>query len=844
MPDGSRLTLRAPVTGVLVPLERVPDPVFARHMVGDGVSLDPLGGRLVAPCDGEVTQVHASHHAVTITHASGVEVLLHVGLDTVSLLGRGFTPHVALGDRVRAGNLLLEFDLDRVASAARSLLTQMVVPTMDLVTQVIPHTGTVREGRDVAAELVLAVRERRPEAGASRRAAVSESILVPNSAGLHARPAALLAALAKRFESKILLQHEGESANAKSLTAILALAVGGGDKVVVSAHGPDAADAVAHLAGALAEGLGEGAGEASAVEGVGVPDGDGVPAPLEAGVFAGVPASPGVAEGTIVQVRRDDVAVPADASDKHEERRLLNAALDRADLHLRALADSLAEQTDASHAGIVAAHAEFLSDPELLDLATSAIDAGRSAPFAWRAAYEAYADRLAGLPNPVLASRAADVRDAGLRVLRELTGHRMGRQDLPLGAILVAEDLTPSDAASLDRTRVAGFATTKGGSSSHVAMLARSLDIPAIAGIDPRVLDLPEGTPAILDGFRGVVRIDPSPDERVRVTERRRRLAERRERELAEAFEPALTTDGRRVGVVANIGSPQDARDATAHGADGVGLLRSEFLFFGRPIAPGEDEQAALYAEVARTLDPGQPLVIRTLDVGGDKRLPYLPMPREENPSLGERGIRVGLARPEILRTQVRAILRAASAGARLRMMFPMIATLRDFRRARELVEGERRSLGVSPVPIGIMVEVPSVALLADRFAEEADFFSIGTNDLTQYTLAMDRGHPKLAPQVDGLDPAVLRLIADAVRAAHERDRWVGICGGLGADPQAVPVLVGLGVDELSVTVPTVPAVKSQVRELSFGQCQELAQRALRCDAAEGVRRLIPAEEM
>ncbi|NCD17774.1 MAG: phosphoenolpyruvate--protein phosphotransferase, partial [Actinobacteria bacterium] len=461
-----------------------------------------------------------------------------------------------------------------------------------------------------------------------------------------------------------------------------------------------------------------------------------------------------------------------------------------------------------------------------------------------RGAYTTYAARLAKLHNEILAGRAVDVRDVGQRVLEELTGQRAEKEELPVGSILVAEDLTPSDTASLDRERVAGFATTSGGATSHVAILARSLDIPAVAGIEARALDLPNGSRVILDGAKGTVRINVTEDEVAKIRERQARHAERRAAELAAAEQPAVTSDGHHVEVVANIGGLDDAVAAMGKGAEGVGLLRSEFVFMGRAKAPSEDDQAEVYTAIAEALKPGQPLVIRTLDVGGDKPLPYLPIPREENPFLGERGIRVGLDRPDILRTQVRAILRAAGAGAKLQVMFPMIATMEDFRLAKRVFEEERAKLGVDPVPLGIMVEVPSVAVMAEQFAAVVDFFSVGTNDLTQYTLAMDRGHPKLAPQVDGLNPAVLGLIANAVKAAHAHGKWVGVCGGMGSDPQAVPLLVGLGVDELSVSIPAIPSVKAQIRELTLAQCQELAARALTQDSAAAVRALVPADEI
>jgi phosphocarrier protein FPr len=412
---------------------------------------------------------------------------------------------------------------------------------------------------------------------------------------------------------------------------------------------------------------------------------------------------------------------------------------------------------------------------------------------------------------------------------------------IPVGSILIAEELTPSDTAKLNPREVLGFATVGGGATSHVAILARSLDIPAVAGIEPRALDLPNGADVILDGGKGQMRINPDPAELERITAAQQRLAEKKAADLASALEPASTTDGHNVEVVANIGGLEDAEKGMKLGAEGVGLLRSEFLYLDRTAAPSEDEQAEIYSDIARALN-GKPLIIRTLDVGGDKPLAYLPMPREENPFLGIRGVRIGLDRPEILRTQVRAILRA-SKGNRLRMMFPMIATLDEIRSVKGLVEEERAKVPDSdPVELGIMVEVPAAAIMARQFAREVAFFSIGTNDLTQYTLAMDRGHPKLAAKADAMNPAVLRLIAQTVEGAAAEGKWVGVCGGLASDPQAVPILVGLGVKELSCSVPAIPAVKAEVRARSLSECQTLAQQALAQDTAAAVRALVPLD--
>ena len=852
---GTRVTLLAPVTGVLVPIEQVPDPVFAGRMVGDGVSIDPLENTLVAPCDGEVVHLHPSLHALTIRSPEGLEVLTHIGLDTVRMRGEGFEVRVKVGDQVSAGDPLIVFDLDLVATQAKSLLTQMVVAnTADMLSGLEPATGFVTAGRDVCATAILAAPAEPVEGAAARqpgKKVTSDAIIIPNPVGLHARPASVLSSLAAQYESDVTLIRGEDQGNAKSVMAIMGMEVRFRDKVRISAYGADADAAVKDLAEQLRVGLGEEGAvpieEAGEEHAPAAPVAAVAPAPRrrsdDPNVLLGVSASPGLGVGTVLQIRHEEIEVEENSNDRHRERRRLNDAIDRSAVQLTALEDRLAAQADAEKAAIFAAHREILRDPELLDLASSAIDKGKTAAYAWRAAYTNYADKLAGLKNEVLAGRAIDVRDVGSRVLEEITGQRREKALIPPGSILVAEDLTPSDTASLDPSKVAGFCTTAGGASSHVAILARALDIPAVAGIEPRALDIPEGTRVILDGAKGTLRQNVTEEEVARIRARQERQAQRRAIELQHADEPATTTDGHHVEVVANIGGLEDAQAAMTKGAEGVGLLRSEFVFMDRRTAPTEDEQAQIYTDIAKALKPGQPLVIRTLDVGGDKPLPYLPIAPEETPFLGQRGVRVGLDRPEILRTQVRAILRATEAGAKINVMFPMISTIEDFRLAKAIFEEERHALGVPAVPVGIMCEVPSTAVMAHQFAAEVDFFSVGTNDLTQYTLAMDRGHPKLAPQVDALNPAVLGLIAECVRGAHAAGRWVGVCGGAASDVQAVPLLVGIGVDELSVSVPAIPSVKALIRSLSLERCQELAAQALGAESAAAVRALVPLDD-
>lgn len=843
---GTGVLLTAPLSGRLVPIEQVPDPVFAQKMVGDGVSIDPISQSLLAPCDGEVIQLHPSHHAITIKTANQLEILIHIGLDTVTLRGQGFTPKVKVGDRVRVGDRLIDFDADYVALNAKSLLTQIVITNSDQVARFAPRSGHVTAGRDPVLELALAGTEAVSPVTDGSEVVTSEAIVIPNPTGLHARPAAVLANLAKKYKSDIRLKFGDKKTNVRSVVGVMGLSIDNGDTVTLEATGPDAAAAMTELTAALRSGLGEAGATPVATTASKAAADISAPPPRprsdDPNLVLGVAASPGVAVGYLHRVQQQEIAVTERADNPNTERRQFEQAIGQAKLEIEALRAKVHGQGNPQKAAIFSAHQELLEDPELVDATISAIDQGKSAAYAWKQTYTEQADQLATLTNELLAQRANDLRDVGGRVLRILTGVSTETTSYPENTILAAEDLTPSDMATLDRSKVVGFCTVAGGATSHVAILARSMDIPAIAGSEPRVLELSNGTPVILDGSKGTLRLHPSPEEMERVKQRLVRIKAKRERDFASKDQPAITTDGHRMEIVANIGNVEDAKQAVALGGEGVGLLRSEFVFMERSAAPTEEEQTDIYSAVAQILGPERPLIIRTLDVGGDKPLPYLPMPHEENPFLGERGVRIGFDRPEILRTQLRAILRSSTLG-NVRVMFPMIARLEEFRMAKGMLEEERQKLGVAPIPVGIMVEIPAAAVIADQFAKEADFFSVGTNDLTQYTLAMDRGHPKLAPYCDGLEPAVLSLIGMAAKAANRQGKWCGICGGIGSDPQAVPLLIGLGVKELSVSIPTIPSIKAQVRELNYADCQRLAAQALAAGTAANVRNLSPLAE-
>ncbi|MDR2352375.1 MAG: phosphoenolpyruvate--protein phosphotransferase [Deltaproteobacteria bacterium] len=832
--------LIAPVTGLITPLDQVPDPTFAQKLVGDGVAIDPTAEQLVSPCDGKVTQIHSSGHALTVTTPDGLEILMHIGLETVSLKGNGFTPLVQQGQEVKVGDPLINFDADYIIHNATSLLTIVVISNTELTSNIVSSSGFAQAGKTNLLELTLASSSG-PSIQTTFNTSTSEPIVILNPAGLHARPSAVLVNHAKQFKSEITLTKEdGTKGNAKSVVSIMGLEVKAHDRVVLKAEGQDARDALDALVPLLASGLGENLHGQPAQEPQAKPI---KKVSTDPNLFLGISASPGQALGKIFQLRYQEIVVPETGKSPAEESLRLNEAIKLAQQELKELQNQMRLRAEAGKAAIFAAHEELLEDPTLISEANYAISQGKSAAYAWQRAYTAQAEKLAQLNNELLAGRANDVRDIGRRVLLHLTDSQKAKPELPNNVILVAEDLTPSDTASLDRSKIQGFAITGGSATSHASILARAANIPAIAAIEERSLQIPSGTPAVLDGDLGELRLYPSKDEVNSIKNKQRKAQDIRKSELAEALAPACTIDGHQIKVVGNIGGLAEANEIPELGGEGVGLLRSEFLFLQRAEAPRQEEQEAVYTSIAKALGPDRDLVVRTLDVGGDKPLAYLPLPQEINPFLGVRGIRLNLLGADLFKSQVRAILKAAPF-TKLHIMFPMVTTIEELKQAKDIVLQEKEILGIqAPVKVGIMVEVPAAALLADVLAKEVDFFSIGTNDLTQYTLAIDRGHPRLAKMADALNPAVLRLISMTVLSAHENGKWVGICGGIAGDTLAVPVLIGLGVDELSVSGGSIPAIKAMVRKQSLERCEFVAQKILKMSTSQEVRAYLQKNE-
>lgn len=706
-------------------------------------------------------------------------------------------------------------------------------------------------------EIITALTEEKPPAqseGTLRSVDFSQgfewTVLYPS--GLHARPASDWIEALKPFQAELRLRKGPEIADARSLISILQLGLAYGDKVFVSAQGVQAKEALERLQETMNSLIQREEEQSRQQPKKETPvsakkllyrTGDWQPQdPVS--IVEGVSASPGLVIGTLQKLESFSLDVedhPLSASDVLKEVARFEKALVEAQRDIEVVAHETATKIGAAEAQIFKAQEGLLQDPSLLQALARKLMEGHALAWSWKQLIQEQALKLEALGQPLLAARAADLRDVGMRVLKILTGvanetSSVSRQFGPQ-TLLVARELTPSQTASIDPTYVRGFCTSLGGPTSHTAILARTLGLPAMVGAGDSLLLVPEGSVAILDGDQGRLFLNPSENDLKSAKDWiEKRKAEEQEEAESRSL-PAQTADGWRIEVAANVNNVRQLPAALAAGAEGVGLMRTEFLFLERKSAPTEEEQFETYASIVEALQ-GRPVIIRTLDIGGDKQVPYLNLPHEDNPFLGVRGVRLCLRRPDLFYPQLRAMYRVASKVGPLSIMFPMVTTIEEVKELRRISEEVRQSLAAPQVPLGIMVEMPSVAVLAEKFARHVDFFSIGTNDLTQYTLAIDREHPELAPLADSLHPAVLRLIEKTVLGAKAHGKWVGVCGGLAGHPLGALILAGLGVQEISMSASDIARVKAEIRRRTRDEVQSLAQKALDCETLEEVKEL------
>jgi phosphoenolpyruvate-protein phosphotransferase/dihydroxyacetone kinase phosphotransfer subunit len=667
------------------------------------------------------------------------------------------------------------------------------------------------------------------------------SITIVNPLGLHARPAALFVKAASRFKSEIRVRNvtlDTPPVNGKSVNGLALLDARKGNRIAIVAEGPDADEALGTLRELVHSGFGEDHLPTEAPTPQRIPSN-------KPNTLTGIPVSSGIALGPA-----HIFIAPKTEFEKHRiedpeaEWARLEEALIRSKEEVAMVRQEAVSNLGKYDAAIFDVHLLILEDPTLLGPVHKRIFREHlSAEAAWQAQVEEIAGRYARSSNALLSTRASDILDVGARVLRRLTGPAgLPTVGIDSPSIIVAHELTPSETAALDSKNTLAICTVLGGPTSHSAILARRLGVPAVLGLGENLMEISEGTLLAVDGVRGEVTIRPNSAVR---SEFETRLKEWHQRHPPSAVRrgTAVTRDKQDIAVLANIATPSDAQSALEYGAEGVGLLRTEFLYLDRRTPPTEDEQVESYRVIFAVMS-GRPITVRTFDIGGDKAVPYISATNEKNPFLGLRGLRLALDRVDLLRTQLRAILRAGK-GHEVKVMFPMVATVDEIRRARTIFEDVMGELRTQQIPIaesielGIMIETPSAALLASAIAPLVGFFSIGSNDLTQYTLAADRTNSRTATLTDGMHPAVLRLIKQVVDEAHRRGKRVGLCGELSSDPTVTPILVGLGLDELSMNPQAIPGVKAVIARITVNEARTVADRALAQDSAEDVRALV-----
>jgi multiphosphoryl transfer protein len=686
-----------------------------------------------------------------------------------------------------------------------------------------------------------------PESRQNEGDFLATTVIVRNPHGLHARPAALFIREAARHESEIKVRNLSSGrgpASAKSISGLASLQILQGHEIQISARGPGAEAVLGALRAAVKAGLGERLDSP-----VSPPSpADSAPGGIVQS-YAPIAVSGGIAIGELFFAHAIDDKIPTDkVDDTTLEREKLRKAIKKAKIELARDEESLRQSLGKEEADIFRAQALVLDDPALVEAAERFIqDDHANAALAWQRSYQSVANAYQSLEDEYMRQRAADVEDMGFRVLKALGIRRLQISYPPRPGILVTEDLTPADVAGLSRELVLGVICLKGGKTSHAAILLRARGVPAIAKaeslLEQAKLDSTDGAAiAAFDGESGELWLNPATDKLQELRERKERQDKEAERLARLSQEQAITKDGHVVAVFANLGQTAEAAEALERGAEGVGLFRTEFLFLDRDDAPSEDEQFEALRELLKAMGR-RPVVIRTLDIGGDKVAPSLGLAREANPFLGMRGIRLCLNRRELFRAHLRAILRAGYGGD-FRVIFPMITDSEEFREA--LSELEKAHLALEseakdhawPILTGVMIEVPSAALFIDQLAQTADFFSIGTNDLTQYVLAADRDNPELGRFQDALHPAVLRLISHITTAAHQHGKHVGVCGEAASDPLAALLLVGLGMDELSLAPFLIPRIKDAIRSASKGEMEALCRKAQTLATASQVRAL------
>lgn len=841
----------APVGGLVKPLSDSPDAVFADKMLGDGIIVAPSDktATIVAPVTGIIKTLNENLHALVIEEkTTGVEVLIHVGINTVSLGGKGFElaktggflgKKIKVGSHVIAGQPLITADFDFIRSKGLSDLVMMIITNHPGSLIKTEATGQIEAGKplfsmnDVALSPALAATSTDLSLLAS-----SEWITIINPTGLHARPTARLVNLTKSVVGTVIIEQEnGTQADAKSTTAIMSMGIHKDQKVRFWA--PKLSD-LKPIIEAVKNGLGEGPDDAPHEAPKIEPqhDFDTSQQTLELDKESVIKlnvASPGVAVGRAVILSHEERELGREAiGSVDEEQSFLMYALKQAEKDI----ESEMGYADAEAKEILEAHLSFLTDPSFVTDTQELINSGSNAAWAWQQVSAKNARELAASDNTYLAARAADVKDVARRVLNLILGEE-DKVNYEPDSIVLTEEFLPSDISRMT-VNVIGTVTVLGTPTGHAAIMMRNRGIGSLYGAPKSLMKVAPGSMVIVDAKEGKLIINPTEATLSSYQDRMTEANQIKAQNLADAHKPCVTTDGHKVEISGNICDVEEAKLAVDRGAEGFGLVRSEFLFENRPTAPTEEEQIAIYQPILDVAGE-HPVVVRLLDAGGDKPISYVRAHKEDNPLLGVRGVRLFVDNEDLLRTQLRALLRC-EPRRNLHIMIPMIALLDEIETVRVIMLDEANKLNIphTDLPkLGAMAETPAVCVMSEQFARHVDFFSVGSNDLTQYTMAMDRTNSRLAAAASAANPGVLGLIQTLCQGAAKHNVHVAVCGGAASDPITAALFIGLGVQELAVSGVAVPQIKALIRGHSYVKLQEVAQKALACKTEDEVKKMV-----
>ncbi len=819
-----------PLIGAIIDISHIPDVVFADKLVGDGVAIEPFENKIYAPMDGIIKSIHKAKHAITILHETGIEILIHIGLDTVGLNGDGFKLNISANDKVKRGDVMGELDIDLISMKAKSLISPILITDMHnyALNKSIEKFTTINTPIFTITKIDTSNTKAKlphPKTPLIK----STPIIIKNKNGIHARPAAIISREAGLYDTEVLLEKDDKKVNAKSVTSIFSLSINQNDVIYIHASSQNI---INKLTAIINDSIEE-------IENIKPISNQLInnTEKIENNKYFGMIASNGLCIGKLVKFDEIDFQFETDISnspqDRAQEHNKLTNAIDIVITQLEQKINSFHTKDKVSR-DILSAHLAILKDPELLNKIKDIINNNKTAECAVSETIRQECEVLHKTKNLLLMERATDLKDIKRQILLAMnTKIIQTKHSYDTPSILMAHELTPSDMLNLD-DNIVGLISIKGGITSHVAILARAKQIPLLISVHPSVLNLNISSEVVLNGMDGYLDISPSIDEisAIKNTINEKMEVERINNQNAQ--KPAITKDNVMINCLANIMNVDDKNLLQESGADGVGLFRTEFLYMNHRGEPTLDTQCEIYTSIANTLN-GKPFIIRTLDAGGEKPISYLKVSSEINPALGIRGIRLSLEYPEVFIKQLTAILQTNKPS--IKIMLPMISTIEEYHETKELINSiiEKHSIKTK-YELGVMVEVPSVALLSEIFASDVDFFSIGTNDLTQYTLAIDREHPKLSIKADHLHPAVLRNIQLVVKGASKHNKPVSVCGMMASDKTAIPVLIGLGIRSLSMSINLIPSNKALIRTLNHKECTDIANKCLDMSTAKMVR--------